>query len=152
MSHHSKESRPHDQLSLRAFGITRGRIATTLAFSLIVAMLASCQDNGTVAADDVVGVWRSGSVFVQFNEDQTFQVARAADQLASAPIDLGSFRIRGSDFSYISDEESASCSGQTGLYEVHWVEEGGLQFTNIEDPCLIRGTTLSGGPIRPFEP
>ena len=152
MSQHSSASSSFSlstSLSLR-FG--RHRIASALALSLVVASLTGCQTSKTVAKEDLVGQWDRGGVYVQFNADDTFRVARAADQLSSTPVDMGTFRIDGTEFSFISDDDSGICPGQTGLYEVQWVEEGALQFTFIEDPCLVRGTTLGGGPVRPLDP
>ena len=114
-----------------------------IAVMLIVLFLAGC---GTSApetseiiankAEDIVGIWTTQfmgtEAYIQFNADETFDLARTIDALESSKILSGTFWFEGTVFN-MKDNLGIG----TGTYEVRVQKEGDksvkLSFTVIDD-------------------
>jgi hypothetical protein len=109
--------------------------------SLGFAACAVSQPASSTTAKNFTGVWRRSSgteAYLQLNEDGTYSFAWAQQELEEAPIEIGEFRLEGTSLTFIASDESASCAGQTGSYQVELTEQGQLEFVIQEDPCWDR--------------
>lgn len=121
---------------------------------------AACGDDGqpSITVEDLTGTYfqSSASVYARFDEDGTFRVANSVAKLDENPdIDLGQFLLEGTLITLMSSDESPTCPGLSGSYQVELTEEGRLQFVLEEDPCGIRKSPTSGaasGPLRRISP
>ena len=90
-----------------------------------------------VDIEDIYGTWVFAShIFFQYNPDQTFAYAFSENDLASSPIDFGTFELNGSTFTFISAPGSPGCEpGRRGVYEIEFADLNRLDFYLVEDIC-----------------
>jgi hypothetical protein len=109
-----------------------------------VLILSACQ--GAQTEKSLYGSWDYRNVRYKFNEDSSwsmvgFELGSAiGTEVETTPIDWGTFTFDGKLLTMFTDEGSRDCSGQTGIYEVTFPEEGSLilLFKKVEDPCSVR--------------
>ena len=51
----------------------------------------------------------------------------------------------------VTSDESVLCTGQTGTYEVHLLEQGRIDMFLLEDPCTLRAAAIYSG-LEPLSP
>ncbi len=86
-----------------------------------------------------------GSIFIRFSSDGTFAAAEAAHLFAEAPLDYGEYELLGSTLTFNSADDSITCQGVNGSYDLSFTEEGRLLFTLLEDSCGGRRSGATGG-------
>ena len=100
----------------------------------------------SITVEDLTGIW-TGHLTVgtdrveyvlQFNEDDTWRGAKAADLLDCCPATSGPFRLEGTLLTFITSDETHFCKDQTGAYELELTEKDQLQFVLSEDQCSSR--------------
>lgn len=136
------------------------KLSLLLAAVFLPLLLASACGGGEeqgITVEDFTGTWfqQSAGVYTQFNEDGTFRAALSVANLEDDPIDLGQYRLEGTLVTFVASDESPTCPGLSGSYQVELIEEGRLQFVLEEDPCGKRKSPTSGapsGPLRRIEP
>ena len=135
-------------------GNWQAKIETVFVVCGCLILLAACQDSSAgETAENVVGIWTgAGGVYFQFNDDGTYSVATSVDSLTSLPVDYGDFRLDGTTFMFITNEESLMCAGQAGNYEVEMTEQGKIEFTLVEDPCGHRAGAMQRTTLSPYSP
>ncbi len=121
-----------------------------LASMLAILLASACAS--TFSEEDLIGIWTHGGSYNQFNEDGTYVVAASADELTSQPIEYGDFRLEGSTLTFITNEESGLCAGETGNYEVEMAEEGRIEITVVEDSCNERSRFLRNVFLNRYSP
>ena len=133
--------------------------AKTLVFlaaivSLGLAACADLQPASSSAVDDLVGVWYIAmwETYLQINEDGRFSFADSQQELEAAPFDAGEYRLEGTTLTFITNNESLYCKGQTGSYEIELAKESQLEFVLKEDPCHERARGLPAAPWVWVEP
>ena len=92
------------------------------------------------------------ATWLQLSEDGTYGFADSPQLIEEAPFDAGQFRLEGTSLTFITNDESELCAGQTGNYEVELTEEGQLQFALEEDACWERRFGLPAEPWDRVEP
>ncbi|UCF62104.1 MAG: hypothetical protein JSV37_05270 [Anaerolineaceae bacterium] len=108
-----------------------------------VLILSACQQAQTEKS--LYGSWDYQFVRYKFNEDGSWSRVDIISTSGGAsvgrnPINWGTFTFDGKLLTMFTDEESRDCSGQTGIYEITFPEEGSwnLIFKKVEDPCSVR--------------
>ena len=108
-----------------------------------VLILSACQQAQTEKS--LYGSWDHRDVRYKFNEDGSWSMVSitalgSPSEGETNPIDWGTFTFDGKLLTMFTDEGSRDCSGQTGIYEVTFPEEGAwnLLFKQVEDPCSVR--------------
>jgi hypothetical protein len=102
----------------------------------------------------LTGVWYLAiyETYLQLNGDGRFSFADTQQELEEAPFDAGQFRLEGTSLTFIINNESKLCAGQTGSYEVELTEEGELRFVLEEDECWERRLGVPAEPWSRVEP
>ncbi len=111
--------------------------AVVLVTMLVTLLASAC--TSAINVEDLIGIWTLGGNYHQFNEDGTYVTAASADELASQPLEYGEFRLEGTTLTFITNEESGWCAGNTGNYEVEIAAEDRIEITLVEDSCSERG-------------
>jgi len=116
--------------------------------SLGLAACAGLPPAPSITVKNFTGVWYIArwETYLQLNEDGRYSFADTQQELEEAPFDAGQFRLEGTLLTFITNNESELCAGQTGSYEVELTEEGQLQFVLQEDPCWERRLGLPAEP------
>jgi hypothetical protein len=115
--------------------------------SLGLAACAGSQPASGTALENLTGVWKEEGdpVFLQLKEDGAYAFAEVGPAfLEKAPFDAGQFRLDGTVLTFISNDETVYCAGQTGSYQVALTEQGQLQFELEEDACPERASGVPG--------
>jgi hypothetical protein len=88
----------------------------------------------------ILGRWRmDDGGHVQFNDDDTYQLAVQASDLDSSPLDSGTYAVEGSLVYITSDEAANNCqSGDVGTYLFQALEDGRLKSDMLADECDFR--------------
>jgi len=140
-----------------------------MAGSIAIAMLllAGCgaagegpPEPGPIASvEAIVGIWHRTSGepwYIQFSEDGNMNTASTPENTEDRPRDTDKFWFEGGQlFLEMTSVSSTLCEANiVGIYEVHLLENGNIQFVAIEDECVPRATTLSGreGLTKEYEP
>jgi hypothetical protein len=105
-------------------------------------------------ATRIHGRWRmDDGGHVQFNEDNSYQLAAQVSDLDSSPLDTGTYVVEGSLVHITSDEAAANCQpGDLGTYLFQALEDGQLRSDMLADACDFRShytavlTQIDGGP------
>jgi hypothetical protein len=94
----------------------------------------------SITVEGLTGVWYISlfGTYLELNEDGTYGFADTQQLLEEAPFDAGQFQLEGTLLTFITNDESEFCTGQTGSYEIEVTEEDQLEFVLEEDPCLER--------------
>ncbi len=116
------------------------------ASSIVIALflLAGCAASGpklASSAEDIAGTWQStiGSPEAHFNEDGTLRVEFEGNAHAN-----GEYWFEGTRF-FIKKPFGNECfNAETGIYEVELLENGNLNFTVIDDECMIMVNLWAG--------
>ncbi len=120
-------------------------------------VLAACGTGGEVepgpitSFEDIAGFYLRGPghapIYSQFSEDGTWHASSNRDLVEDA---LGGShiyetRFEGTKIFVTVQKEAASfCDDDPeAIYEIHLLENGNLQFVEIEDPCLARSSFLT---------
>ncbi len=112
-----------------------------------------------ISVEAIVGTWQrtSGGIrYLQFREDGTTHSSRSLEAVIEGHGQTQwKYRIEGTQL--ILEETLGVCEeNPTGIYEVHLLENGNLQFVSVEDECPSRVSFLAGRPdegiTREYEP
>lgn len=121
---------------------------TSLTFTFtdesLAEMQAAMRISQGITESSLSGDW-VGSIFIQFSSDGTFAAAEAAHLFAEAPLDYGEYVLLGSTLTFNSADDSITCPGVNGSYDLSFTEEGRLLFTLLEDACGGRRAGATGG-------
>ena len=114
------------------------------------------------SVEGIVGrAWHltSGSPwYIQFFEDGNMNQSSTRELVEDQPEAIDKFWFEGGQlFLETTSLSSTTCDENiVGIYEVHLLENGNIQFVAIEDECALRRTTLAGRPddgiTREYEP
>lgn len=128
-------------------------VLVTIA-SLGLAACAGLPPAPGITVKDMAGVWYYAGVetYLQLNEDGRFSFAETQEELEQAPFDAGQFRLEGTSLTFITNDDSELCAGQTGSYEAELTEAGQLRFELVEDPCVLRRIGVPSGLWERVEP
>ena len=140
-----------------------------MAGSIAIAMflVAGCGTAGEgppesgliTSVEAIVGVWHrtsGGSRYIQFFEDGTAHTSEGLEAVIEGHGQT-QWKNRFGGTQLIIEETLGNCDeNPTGIYEVHLLESGNLQFVSIEDECASRVSFLAGRPddgiTREYEP
>lgn len=94
------------------------------------------------SADEIAGTWQktSGSGYIRFFEEGTFNQARALDDLDSHPFAICEFWFEGTQMVIGQCTVSGvpPCGDAVAIYEVRLFEDDRIQIVAIEDSCASR--------------
>ncbi|MBG7605873.1 MAG: hypothetical protein IZT58_14805 [Actinobacteria bacterium] len=106
----------------------------------------ACSNDEPDPAEQLHGDWRTGEGLpLLFEPDGTWSVA---DGVGQEPFDTGTFTFDGSTLTVDTDESSESCAGQTGTYEVAFIDPAMVALEPIEEECGARGSDFQQGLTR----
>ena len=124
-----------------------------VAGSIAIAMflIAGCGERGpklVSGAEDIAGAWHRTSGFpwyIAFHEDGTMNAEGALEPVVEGRgHDERNFRLEGTQLILEGSHHCEEEGQQIGIYEVHLLENGNLQFVAIEDECAGQGSELAG--------
>ncbi len=125
-------------------------IASLMAVGLL--LLAACGTGGEVepgpitSFDDIAGTTyeRQGPgppFYLHIFEDGTFHFGSHSDVVEERPAVVLETRFEGTKI-FVTQTHGALCvDNPDGIYELHLVENGNLEFVVIEDSCAFRLST-----------
>ena len=123
------------------------RFASLMVVGLLV--VAACGTGGEVepgpitSFEDIAGIYKRGPghspVYYQFSEDGTLNWSSNPDLVEDRPTGVMETRFEGTKV-FLKEIKSPSFCGDNpeANYEIHLLENGNLQFVEIEDKCLHR--------------
>lgn len=90
---------------------------------------------------------------IEFGADGRFSRATSANNLETAPVDQGSWRIEGDELVLVSDEAVSNCgAGRTGRYRLSEYKEGGILFQRLSEECEARTGFVPTATSQPIQP
>lgn len=109
------------------------RISTVVVVLLI--LLTACKPVDEIDIDALYGVWHDDwtGIYSFMNEDGTFLVAETKGP--EFPIQSGTYSLKGSNLTFVMDEKSAVCPGETLVVEAKFIHDDKYQETIIETSC-----------------
>jgi hypothetical protein len=131
-------------------GISFQRGAYLIAGAMLVLATSACSSSDS---EDLYGVWLTpdNSNLLSFNEDDTWTFTHQED-----PENIrgfGTFTFDGELLTLSTDPASLNCSPNAGeglaadavgIYEVAFTDEGDLELTDVDDPCIRRVVEFRG--------
>lgn len=103
------------------------------------------------SAEDVLGLWHRGSLFIRFDEDGTFRQAHSQEAL-DTPFAISSYQFEGTTLNIMEVSVSGvrSCGTKVGIYEIQLLETGNIKIVTIKEQCSPRAGDTTGEyePIR----
>ncbi len=126
-------------------------ITSLMAVGLLV--LAACGTGGEVepgpvtSFEDIAGTTYErqgpgGQWYFQFFEDGTFHLASNRDMLEDRPTGIDETRFEGTKL-FFKQIKGPCDDGPDATFEIHLLENGNLQFVEIEDTCAVRSSFLT---------
>jgi hypothetical protein len=108
------------------------------------------------STDELIGVWKLGSgprtLFFRFDEDGSYRMALGVvTNLEGSPQHFGQYKFEGGLLTFITNDESPVCAGQSGTYEVRLLKQRQLALALREDQCSIRADS-NFSPLEPYSP
>ena len=127
----------------------RNTLAALVAVGLL--LLVGCGSNApgpgpVTEARHIVGLYRVGHIFVEYDEDGTVRYAESRLTMREEKLtDVGEFWFEdGQYFQKLTGfYKMGDCQGITGIYEVQLLENGNLRFSVVEDECTQRADLLA---------
>lgn len=94
------------------------------------------------SVEEIAGTWQktTGAGYIRFNEDGTFDQARAFDDLDSHPFAICEFWFEGTQM-FIGECTVSGvppCTNPVAIYEVWLLEGDRIEIVAIEDKCSAR--------------
>ena len=128
-------------------------IASLMAVGLL--LLAACGTGGEVepgpvsSLEDIAGTTyerQQGSTgFIHFFEDGTLHLSSNRDLVEDSPFAITETRFEGTKV-FLKNTKGVCVDEDAiaeAIYEIHLLENGNLQFVEIEDTCAARPSILS---------
>ena len=140
-------------------GLAIGAAAAALVIIVGVVAFVFVGDDGTDVAgsgevetgpitsfEDIAGTTYErqglgGPDFIYFFEDGTWHYSSNPDLVVDRPIAIFETRFEGT--TVFVNETKGTCAGTDAIYEIHLLENGNLQFVEIEDTCALRSGFFS---------
>jgi hypothetical protein len=101
------------------------------------------------SANDILGIWlgietRNG-MYIRFNEDGTYQIARSRSGLDTQPNVEGTYSFDGNQltFTMTSVHDLADCGYTDSIYQVVILVADQIEFIKIKDSCSDRVNTTA---------
>ena len=128
----------------------RKPIASLMVVGVLI--LAACGTGGEVepgpitSFEDIAGTtYESQSVdrldFIYFFEDGTVHGSSNPDLVVDRPTTIGETRFEGTTV-FLHGIKGSCDDNPDATYEIHLLENGNLQYVEIEDPCPVRSSFL----------
>ena len=131
-------------------------IASLMAVGLL--LLAACStaevEPGPITSfDDIAGTTYErqgpgGQWYFHFFEDGTWHGSSNRDLVVDSPTIINETRFEGTTV-FVNETKGSCDDNPDATYEVHLLENGNLQFVEIEDKCAGRSTFSSSGELAP---
>ena len=126
-------------------------IASLMAVGLLV--LAACGTGGEAepgpitSFEDIAGTYQflgpGPPFFFHFFEDGTYHGSSNPDLVEDRPAEIVETRFEGTKM-FLNEIKGPGCDDNPdAIYEIHLLENGNLQFVEIEDKCAIRSSFFS---------
>ncbi|OGO60208.1 MAG: hypothetical protein A2029_01285 [Chloroflexi bacterium RBG_19FT_COMBO_47_9] len=100
-------------------------------------------------AEDILGIWlgietRQG-MYIRFNEDGTYQLAKSRSGLDTQPNVEGTYSFDGNQltFTITSVHDLQDCGFTDSIYEVVMLVTGQIEFIKVKDSCSDRVNTTA---------
>jgi len=141
-------------------GLAIGAAAAALVIIVGVVAFVFVGDDGTDVAgsgevetgpitsfEDIAGTTYErqglgGPDFIYFFEDGTWHYSSNPDLVVDRPIAIFETRFEGTTV-FVNEIKGGTCAGTDAIYEIHLLENGNLQFVEIEDTCALRSSFFS---------
>ncbi len=125
-----------------------------------VLILAACGTGGEVepgpitSFEDIAGTtYDAGGVggpfFAYFFEDGTAHGSSNRDLVVERPTVINENRFEGTTV-FLHEIKGSCDDNPDATYEIHLLENGNLQYVEIEDPCASRSSNLPTGEFVPI--
>jgi hypothetical protein len=118
-------------------------------------LLAACGTGGEVepgpvsSLEDIAGTYENvgsgGQFYFHFFEDGTWHGSSNRDLVEDRPEVIDETRFEGTKV-FLKNTKGVCVDEDAiaeAIYEIHLLENGNLQFVEIEDPCLARSSFLT---------
>ena len=96
--------------------------------------------------EDIAGIYKRGPghfpVYMQFSEDGTLNWSLNPDLVEDRPTGVMETRFEGTKV-FLNEIKGTCDDDPDSTYEIHLLENGNLQFVEIEDTCAIRSSSLT---------
>lgn len=94
-------------------------------------------DNMDITIASFAGIWQQDSdpIYMRVELDGSFEVASSRDSFESNALDEGKLLFSNIALSFISNDDSPNCGGQTGTYRVTFNGEDQFESRVVEDEC-----------------
>ena len=125
-----------------------GRYLPTAAVLSLPIVSPGCSDDSNSPEERLYGDWRTGleGLALTFEADGSWTVAEGDDQ---DPFDTGTFTFDGTTLMVDTNEGAEGCqAGQTGTYEVSFVDDETVELALVDDECGARGSDFGSGLAR----
>jgi hypothetical protein len=124
-----------------------------------VLILAACGTGGEVepgpitSLEDIAGTTyefqgAGGPFFVYFFEDGTVHGSSNRDLVVDKPTTIHENRFEGTTV-FLHQTKGSCDDNPDATYEIHLLENGNLQWVEIEDPCPVRSSSLNNAEAAP---
>ena len=131
-------------------------IASLMAVGVLI--LAACStaevEPGPITSfEDIAGTTYEsqslgGTFFLYFFEDGTYHGSSNRDLVVDTPTFIFETRFEGTTV-FVNETKGSCDDNPDAIYEVHLLENGNLQFVEIEDKCASRSTFAADGELAP---
>ena len=125
-------------------------ITSLMVVGLLV--LAACGTGGEVepgpvsSLEDFAGTYENvgpgGPLYLHILEDGTLHLSSNRDLVEDNPSIISETRFEGTKV-FMKDIKGPCDDDPDSIYEIHLLENGNLQFVEIEDACAFRSSGLS---------
>ena len=123
----------------------------TAAVVALAIVSPACSDDSSDPEARLHGDWLTGleGLALTFEADGSWTVAEGDDQV---PFDTGTFTFDGATLTVDTNEGAEGCqAGQTGTYEVSFVDDDTVELALVDDECGARGSDFGSGLTRAGE-
>ena len=135
----------------------RKPIASLMVVGVLI--LAACGTGGEVepgpitSFEDIAGTTYEfqgvgGPFFIYFFEDGTWHGSQNQDLVVDRPEQITETRFEGTTV-FINEIKGSCDDNPDATYEIHLLENGNLQFVEIEDKCAARSGPLNNTEFAP---
>jgi hypothetical protein len=127
-----------------------------MAGVMLVLAMSACSSSDS---EEIYGVWISPgdeTLHMSLNEDGTWSVVHP-DGDPDRPAGFGTFTFDGELLIFTTDPASRNCSPNAGtgiaadavgIYEAAFTDEGDLEVTEVDDPCVQARVNMRGTHVR----
>ena len=121
-------------------------------------LLAACGTGGeaepgpVTSFEDIAGtyqiLWVGPPLFFHFFEDGTYHGSQNPDLVEDRPSEITETRFEGTNI-FVTETKGGCGDNPEAIYEIHLLENGNLQFVEIEDTCAFRSSTFNNTEFAP---